>query len=102
MQKVESRLKGGLSAIQQGEQARLSLEDVDRPVGLSPKKPRRAIDGEKRQAPASQVKVINPDLLSGLLAWLRLPLARGDPAQMGNVISSQHGAKCAPCHEEVR
>ena len=59
---------------------------------LSPKKPRRAICGEKLQAPEIQVDMFCPGRLSGTLAWLCLPIARGDPAQMGHVIHARHGA----------
>ena len=43
-------------------------------------------------SPESQVYVFRPGRLSGTLAWLCLPITRGDPTQMGHVIDARHGA----------
>ena len=83
LQPVKSRLKGGISTGKHGEQARRRLEEIDRPVRLPTKKPSRAVRGKEHHPSASQVDVI---VAYGPLAWICLPIERGDPAQVSDVI----------------
>ena len=90
-----------MSTGKHGEHTHRRLEDVDRPVSFPPEKPSRAVQRKERQPPASQVNVIGTCRLRGLIAWLCLPIRRGDPAQVIDVIDAWHGAKFAPCRASI-
>ena len=95
-QLVESLLKGRLSTGYHGEQTLRRLRDIEGSVRLPIKDPRRAVRVDEGQSPSILVDVLFSRRIPRPLAWLRLPIGRGDPLKVDDVVHLRHGANRAP------
>ena len=99
LQPVKSPPKGSLLTGYQREQTCQRLKDVEGSVRLPPKNTIRAVRGDECQPLAIQVHVLCPRLLHGPLAWICLPIERGNPPKASEMVDLWHSANGEPCRK---